>query len=223
MKDKMKIAEIFESIQGEGILTGVPSFFIRTAGCNLACSWCDTPYALDPAQSKEISIDEIVQAAQKSAPSHAVITGGEPLIQKKTWELAARLRDVGLHITLETNGLIAPNNICCDLASISPKLSNSHSGAERAFPFDILDGWLENYPFQLKFVIGSERDIADARSFIQQIGAPIEPHDILLMPLGTSVDEMNAVTPLILCACRQFGYRYCRRLQIDLFGNKRGT
>src|SRR5260370_18429506 len=75
----MKIAEIFYSIQGEGMLTGVPSVFIRTSGCNLRCQWCDTPYTSWNPEGREMSQDEILAEARVHQPSHALVTGGDPM------------------------------------------------------------------------------------------------------------------------------------------------
>lgn len=125
----MRISEIFYSIQGEGELTGVPSVFIRTSGCNLRCRWCDTPYASWNPEGEERSIDSILEEVQKHPARHCVLTGGEPMIARGIHELAAALRADGLHITIETAGTIPPSDIACDLASLSPKLSNSTPNA----------------------------------------------------------------------------------------------
>src|SRR5688572_20004036 len=121
----MRISEIFYSIQGEGELTGVPSVFVRTSGCNLRCTWCDTKYASWNPEGEELSIDAIVEQVRTFPARHVVLTGGEPMVARGISELAQRLRDDGLHITIETAGTIAPDGIACDLASLSPKLSNS--------------------------------------------------------------------------------------------------
>ena len=125
----MRIAEIFRSLQGEGLLTGTPSVFVRTSGCNLRCWFCDTPYTSWEPEGEDFSVDEILQrvdgllGADKSC-RHAVLTGGEPMLFAELVPLAAALRQRGLHITIETAGtLYLP--LACDLMSISPKLSNS--------------------------------------------------------------------------------------------------
>src|SRR5205807_10197105 len=102
----MKIAEIFYSIQGEGMLTGVPSVFIRTSGCNLRCVWCDTPYTSWNPEGRDMTIDEIVTAVREHPASHAVITGGEPMIAEPIVELTERLKALDLHITIETAGTV---------------------------------------------------------------------------------------------------------------------
>src|ERR1700690_3084244 len=103
----MHIAEIFYSIQGEGSLIGVPSVFVRTSGCNLRCSWCDTPYASWRPEGEELATDEILRrAGEYAAARHVVLTGGEPMIAPGIVELSRRLRERGLHITFETAGTV---------------------------------------------------------------------------------------------------------------------
>src|SRR5258706_8851752 len=116
----MKIAEIFYSIQGEGILTGVPSVFVRTSGCNLRCQWCDTPYTSWNPEGREMTQDEILAEVRAHQPSHVVVTGGEPMIAPGIVELTQQL---GTHVTIETAGTVY-KPVTCDLMSISPKLAN---------------------------------------------------------------------------------------------------
>src|SRR5689334_3094147 len=120
----MRLSELFYSIQGEGKLTGVPSVFVRTSGCNLRCSWCDTPYTSWKPEGEELSLDEILERVAGYPARHVVVTGGEPMIAPEIVPLTERLRARGLHITIETAGtVVAP--VACDLMSISPKLANS--------------------------------------------------------------------------------------------------
>src|SRR4051812_45183177 len=121
----MLISEIFYSLQGEGELTGVPSVFVRTSGCNLRCNWCDTPYASWSPEGKQMSFEEIVAEVKQHPARHAVLTGGEPMIAKEIRGLAAELKRLGYHITIETAATMAPEGITCDLASLSPKLAGS--------------------------------------------------------------------------------------------------
>jgi len=116
----MFISEIFYSIQGEGELTGVPSVFIRTSGCNLRCDWCDTSYASWEPEGEEMPLDDILGKVKEHPSNHCVMTGGEPMIAKEIGDLCEKLRKMGKHLTIETAGTISPENIACDLASISP-------------------------------------------------------------------------------------------------------
>ncbi len=101
----MKIAEIFRSLQGEGKNQGKPCLFIRLAGCNLDCTWCDTKYARDGGM--EMSLDAILEQVWRVNPPYVCITGGEPLLQAAELEpLLASLRKRGTQIDIETNGTI---------------------------------------------------------------------------------------------------------------------
>src|SRR2546421_2667194 len=104
----MKVSEIFYSIQGEGKLVGVPSVFVRTSGCNLRCTWCDTPYASWNPEGEQRNIAQIVAAVENHPTArHVVLTGGEPMIAKEIRELASAIKITGRHITIETAATLA--------------------------------------------------------------------------------------------------------------------
>ncbi len=224
----MKISEIFYSVQGEGGLVGVPSIFIRTSGCNLRCSWCDTPYASWHPEGEELSIGRILElTAEYRAARHVVLTGGEPMIMPGMVELSERLRERGLHITIETAGTVhAP--VACDLMSISPKLSNStpegvfRTQHERLrIQPDVLRRLIAQYDYQLKFVIANEPDLAEARELIATLDAPA--NKVILMPEGISAEVLNDRGVWIAELCKEHGYRFSPRLHVHLYGNRRGT
>ncbi len=230
----MRISEIFYSIQGEGELTGVPSVFVRTSGCNLRCAWCDTPYASWNPEGNDMSVDVIIAEVTRHPTQFVVLTGGEPLIAKGIHELAAGLRAAGKHITIETAGTVLPKGIACDLASISPKMGNSTPPVSQAKSWhqrheetrhrpEVVAEWVRNYPFQLKFVVSSEADIQEIEALVQALPQGIPHHKVLLMPQGISLEEMSFRNNTIIDLCKSRGYRYCSRLHIDLFGNRRGT
>jgi 7-carboxy-7-deazaguanine synthase len=229
----MRIAEIFYSIQGEGILAGVPSIFIRTSGCNLRCHWCDTPYASWKPEGPEMSIEEILKKISEWDCNHIVLTGGEPMIASDLPELAEALKNQGKHITIETAGTILPNSISCDLASISPKLSNSTPSLERDPAWakkhdstrlqpEVISEWIRKYPVQLKFVVSSENDLAEIKHLRSRL-PPVPLDQILLMPEGIDVKTLAARSPWLVEICKREGFRFCPRLQIELFGHTRGT
>ena len=120
----MKIAEIFHSIQGEGKLSGVPSVFVRASGCNLRCTWCDTPYASWDPEGENLSVEQIVAQVGKYSSKHVVLTGGEPMIMPEIEPLCDHLKARDYHITMETAGTVH-QPVMIDLASVSPKLANS--------------------------------------------------------------------------------------------------
>jgi len=230
----MLIAEIFESIQGEGLLAGVPSVFVRTSGCNLRCNWCDTPYASWHPEGSQLSVEEIIAEVGRYSAHHVVLTGGEPMIARGIRELAEGLKNAGRHITIETAGTIPPEGIACDLASISPKLRNSAPDdrlpeawrarhEELRLQPAVIRQWVENYPFQVKFVIAREDDLTEVAEVVKSIGVPVPGENILLMPEGTAPDVLQQRTEWLTGICQTHDYRLCPRLHIALFGNVRGT
>lgn len=231
----MRISEIFFSVQGEGKLTGVPSVFIRTSGCNLRCQWCDTPYASWKPEGPEMSVEDILREVEKHPTRFCVVTGGEPLIAKGIHDLLQALRAAGKHITIETAGTVSPDGVACDLASLSPKLANSTPSAEQAgaawherhdrarWQPEIVRHWCEAFEHQLKFVISGESDLAEIEGMIAEAGVQTSPENILLMPEGRTIEEQRALALRVVEWCKARGWRYCARLHIELFGNKRGT
>src|SRR6185295_15507830 len=162
-RSAMKISEIFYSIQGEGILAGVPSVFLRTSGCNLRCTWCDTPYTSWNPEGDDLQLDDILDDVRRGGSTHVVVTGGEPMIQQDIMQLTQRLKDLELHITIETAGTVY-QPVTCDLMSISPKLANStptlrEDGRWAAqhdrlrYQPDVLKQLMVEYSYQLKFVV----------------------------------------------------------------------
>jgi 7-carboxy-7-deazaguanine synthase len=229
----MKVSELFYSIQGEGKLTGVPSVFVRASGCNLRCTWCDTPYASWNPEGVEMPVAEIVARAAGFNARHVVVTGGEPLIMPDVVPLCAALKESGYHITIETAGTVyAPAG--ADLASISPKLSNStpvdRDGGRFAAAHDrqrinvdvvqrLMD---EAGDFQLKFVVSTETDLTEIKQLLVQLKR-WTPADVLLMPEGTSAEALDGKAGWVSEVCKREGFRFCARLHVTLYGNRRGT
>src|SRR5690349_4418345 len=191
----MKIAELFYSIQGEGKLVGVPSVFVRASGCNLRCTWCDTPYASWEPEGDKLSVEQIVEQVAAHPARHVVLTGGEPMIMPDIVPLAAALRSRGYHITIETAATVY-KDIAVDLASLSPKLANStptereggrFAGAHERSRMNVpvIQQFIDASPdFQLKFVVWSESDLAEIEQVLNQLRG-WQPADVLLMPEGT--------------------------------------
>ena len=148
-------------------------------------------------------------------------------------ELAEALKKQGKLITIETAGTIPPNRIPCDLASISPKLSNSTPPSSRDPAWakrhettrlqpEVISEWIQQYPFQLKFVVSSENDLAEIKSLLLKL--PKIPVDrVLLMPEGIDSKTLASRSPWLVDICKREGFRFCPRLQVELFGHKRGT
>jgi 7-carboxy-7-deazaguanine synthase len=227
----VKISEVFATIQGEGLLSGVPSLFIRTSGCNLRCHWCDTPYTSWQPEGEDWSVERLAAwTAEHPAYGHAVVTGGEPMIQPELPALTRALRGRGLHITIETAGTMDAD-VACDLMSISPKLANSTPWqrdprwAERhereRINLAVLERLTRDYEYQLKFVVESEADLAEIRSIAGALHAP--PERVLLMPEGIDEAALRERGQWLVELCKQTGYRFCPRLHIHLWGARRGV
>ncbi len=231
----IRIAEIFHSIQGEGRLTGVPSVFIRTSGCNLRCWFCDTPYASWNPEGEFSEVDHILSQAKQYACRHVVITGGEPMIYPELPWLVASLRQHGMHVTIETAGtLVHDPPLQCDLMSISPKLSNStpdsliagswqaQHQATRHQPGIVRKLIETNFEYQLKFVVGSILDAEEVLEYLDELKA-YDRDCVMLMPRGVTSQELRAQASWLAPWCIQRELRFCDRAHIHWFGNRRGT
>ncbi len=227
----MKISEIFYSIQGEGTLVGVPSVFVRTSGCNLRCTWCDTPYTSWQPEGEERTVSSIVEEVNGYGASHVVITGGEPMIAPQIEELTEELAGQrAQHITIETAGTVDAH-VRCDLMSISPKLANSTPHTrdngrwadqhERLrYQPEILRRLIQLYPYQLKFVIAEPADLQQVNAIVSEIGA--SRNRVVLMPEGVDAGALAERGRWLAEIAKQEGFRMTPRLHIDLWGNRRG-
>jgi 7-carboxy-7-deazaguanine synthase len=227
----VKIVEVFYSVQGEGMLTGTPSVFVRTSGCNLRCTWCDTPYTSWSPEGVEMSVPDVLAEVRRHPCTHVVVTGGEPMIQPAVAELTNALHDSGLHITIETAGTAwAP--VACDLMSISPKLANStpldREGGRwvamherlRHQP-DVLRRLMAEYPYQLKFVIAAPEDMKEVERLIGEVDA--DRSRVVLMPEGIDVGTLTERGRWLVEICKERSYRFSPRLHVMLWGNRRGV
>ena len=222
----MIISEIFYSLQGEGRLTGRPSLFIRTAGCNLACNWCDTAYARHPAAGSDLTLEAIMaQLAAWPQADHCVITGGEPTLQPEALvELTQRLAPRGFHITIETNATNPPPaGLVCHLASLSPKLH--HAGPQVPPPDPAtIRRWLAGGDHQLKLVCAGRRDLPQILALKAALGRALAPDALLLMPLTLPDAAASRICrDEVVQLCLEYGFSYAYRLHLELFEGRRGT
>lgn len=229
----MKVAEIFHSIQGEGKLTGVPSVFVRASGCNLRCTWCDTPYASWEPEGELLAVEEIVSRVESHNTKHVVVTGGEPMIMPEIAPLCDALFELGHHVTIETAATVF-TPLKLHLASLSPKLSNSTPHDREGGRFadmhekhrlniNVIQQFIDtSREFQLKFVVANERDLVEIEQILAQL-KNVTPADVLLMPEGTDAATLDSRAGWLGAICKRTGFRFCPRLHIALFGNTRGT
>ena len=207
----MKIAEIFYSLQGEGALVGVPSVFVRTSGCNLRCSWCDTPYTSWRPVGEEMTVEAILDQVRQHPASHVVVTGGEPMIAPEIVKLTELLTP--RHITIETAGTVF-QPVRCDLMSISPKLANSNQPEIQRLKPEVLKRLMQAYEYQLKFVIAGPEDLPEMEALLEAITA--DRGKVILMPEGTDAAVLRERSAWLAEICKQRNYRYSPRLHIDL-------
>ena len=196
-----------------------------------------------------MSVEAVLKKLTVWNCDHVVLTGGEPMTAPDLPELATVLKKQNKHITIETAGTILPNGTPCDLASISPKLSNSTPSPERDPAWakkheanrlqpEVISEWIRKYPFQLKFVVSSENDLAEIKDLLSRLktfvapplkrvwseeGPPVPFHQILLMPEGIDSKTLASRSPWLVEICKREGFRFCPRLHIELFGHTRGT
>jgi 7-carboxy-7-deazaguanine synthase len=229
----MRISELFYSIQGEGKLAGVPSIFVRASGCNLRCTWCDTPYASWTPEGPETPVEQIVRKVGEFNSRHVVLTGGEPMIMPDVQDLCRALRAQGHHITIETAATVH-RPVELDLASLSPKLANSTPWQREGGRFapaherqrinlPVIQQFIDNSPdSQLKFVVAAEQDMKEIHAILERL-RNWAPADVLLMPEGTSADVLDSRAGWIADVCKRTGFRFSPRLHVALYGNTRGT
>ncbi len=145
-------------------------------------------------------------------------------------KLVQELKAVDKHITIETAGIAFIPDLPCDLMSISPKLSNSEptdpelsaTHEDSRLDIAVLQELLDNYEYQLKFIVDSQEDLPEIQQTIEKIGG-VNPEKVKLMPQAATRDELLAKSPMVADICKQTGFAFCQRLQVLLWNNKRGT
>ncbi len=226
-------AEVFASIQGEGVSAGVPSVFIRFAECNLVCGFCDTKYTWDwERHDRDQSVldmpeDELVaRVTTLAAPAtmNVVITGGEPMLhQEDLGRLLPRLRALGMTIEIETNGTIEPTpelRGLIDQWNVSPKLVGSGNKASARLRQGPMSWFASEDKAKFKFVIVADEDIAEVVGLVRTYA--IAPDRVLLMPEGTDEDALRRRSAMLAAACQHHGFRFGTRLHVLIWGAERG-
>ena len=227
----MRVAEIYLSKQGEGVLSGTPSVFMRSSGCNLRCHFCDTPFTSWEPEGDDRSVEEIFTSIQEFDCQHIVLTGGEPMLYAELVPLCEKLGDAERHITIETAGTLwLP--VRCDLMSISPKLSNSapqhveprwakrHEQSRHAPR--VIRELTTNYVYQLKFVIATEADVDEVIEYLDEF-PEIDRDRVMLMPEGVDQVRLSTIARWLEPLCAKHGFQFCPRLHIQWYGAQRGT
>ncbi len=228
----MRIAEIYQSIQGEGLLTGRKSVFVRASGCNLRCWFCDTKFASWKPQGSDISVEDIVAQVLLLDCEHVVITGGEPMLFSELIPICEMLSAEQIHITIETAGTLHLP-VECDLMSISPKFAGSAPSSTEQPKWnirhqntrhqpDVIRELISNYDYQIKFVINDPQEFQEVESYLMEFPM-IDEQRVLLMPQAVSREQMQQAALWLEPFCKKNGFTYCPRMQIEWFGMKQGT
>ena len=229
----MKISEIFRSVQGEGVYIGVPSTFVRVAGCNLSCAWCDTEYAgANAADFRHLGVEEIGGEALRYGTRHVVITGGEPLIYRhEIKKLCEFLHQKRKYITIETNATLFASGLKADFLSLSPKLPSARQ--KNAVKLHVIRNFLKNYRCQLKFVVDGERDLAACMALLSKLKG-YRFDGPILQPVGAFGRYRDKLAALVRKVCidenqyseffREYkNFRVLPQLHRVIFGAKRGV
>jgi len=208
----MKVCEIFHSLQGEGVTIGLPTSFIRLAGCNLDCKWCDTAYAKE--EGEEMALDDILAGIEKHDCSLVCVTGGEPLHQKDTPRLVDALIERGYLVILETNGSKSVEVLqCSDGLMVSLDIKCPSSG--EADKMDMSNIELLSPNDQLKFVLADESDYEYARKII---GEHKPACSVIMTPVGGT--ELRELAEWVLRD--KLKVRVLPQLHKIIWGNERG-
>ena len=206
----MKVSEIFYSIQGEGVNIGIPSIFIRLAGCNLKCEFCDSKYSWT--EGKEMTVHDILKTIEGYNCTHLVLTGGEPTLQLSEIERFLCVRNKFLEIEIETNGTYKVPEPWFETITVSPK--------KQAIDEQILRDYNNYKNTYFKFVICDKIDFSFWDDIIHDLG--LSPEKVIMMPEGVDDNKIKETAKWLVEVCKTHNYRFSPRIQIWLYGNKRG-
>jgi 7-carboxy-7-deazaguanine synthase len=210
----LRISEIFHSLQGEGVLIGTPTVFVRTCGCNLECVWCDTAYAREE-EGTEMSLSDVLKRVSDCGIPFVCLTGGEPLLQKDIYEMIDVFLKNSFHVSIETNGSVSLEEVPCsnDLL-ISMDIKCPSSGMSGRMMMENLE--LLSPADQLKFVVADEKDLLFAEKILKEHGVLCH---VILTPVGGL--DLRPVAEWVLR--KKLRVRVLPQLQKIIWGQRRGV
>jgi organic radical activating enzyme len=226
----LRLSEVFDSLQGEGVNVGKPCRFVRLALCNLHCHYCDTKYTWDferydyEREVREVSVDEVAAQVESAPARHVVITGGEPLLQQRALAQVLERVPSDVFVEIETNGTRVPLPSLIsrvDQWNVSPKLASAGDPEELRIKPDALLALRGSGRAFLKLVVKTERDRDEAEALRQRFG--FERDRTLLMPEAATRDELEQHGPQVAAWAQALTVRYSGRLHVALWGGRRGT
>lgn len=228
--DVLRLSEVFDSLQGEGVNVGKPCRFVRLALCNLHCHYCDTKYTWDFEQFdygrevREASLPSVVQQLLEAPAGHVVVTGGEPLLQQRALAKVFERVPAELFIEIETNGTRVPLPSLLERVNqwnVSPKLSSAGDSEALRIRPDALVALRDSGRAYLKLVVKSEQDRDEAEALRERFGFARER--TLLMPEASTPEELQARSPQVAAWSQALSVRFSSRLHVTLWGGRRGT
>jgi 7-carboxy-7-deazaguanine synthase len=228
------VSEVFgPTFQGEGPSCGRRAGFIRLMGCNLTCSWCDTPYTWDASrfdlhkEGKRMTVAQIVERVSEGGPELAVISGGEPLLHQRqeAWvPLLDGLAKAGLLIEVETNGTQEPDLTTQDRISrfnVSPKLAHGGDELDKRFKPAVLRTLAMTGSAIFKFVVRDAADLDEVAELIDR--AQISDDLVWIMPEGTTAAVISQRLAELAGEIVERGWNVTTRLHVLAYGDKRGV
>ena len=225
----MQVNEIFKSIQGEGPNFGKPAIFLRTAQCNLKCTWCDTKYTWDwknydfQKEVKEMTIDEVKDAILDLEIKHLVITGGEPLLQQDDLADLLSFLKPDFYVEVETNCTILPNKMLTDLIdqwNVSPKTKNSRNPLELCENNECYYFFANQENCFFKYVVENESDIPEIKKFVTKYNIP--ENRVQLMTQASTKEEISMKEKSISELAKLHNFSFSPRLHVAMWGSQRG-
>jgi 7-carboxy-7-deazaguanine synthase len=234
----VRVAEVFgPTIQGEGPSTGRRAGFVRLGGCNLSCSWCDTPYTWDWSgkngtvydPSEELyraAVAELVDQVLAMDVPLAVITGGEPLVQAgAVTDFATALVAAGMDVEIETNGTLVPPGALLENRrvrfNVAPKLANSGDPENRRVRLDALRALASRPDTAFKFVVCDTAELDEVADLVERAGVPAA--QVWLMPEGTDAATLDGRITGLAEAAIERGWNLTTRLHVLAWGNRRAV
>ena len=220
----MQVNEIFKSIQGEGPNFGKPAIFLRTAQCNLKCTWCDTKYTWDwknydfQKEVKEMTIDEVKDAILDLEIKHLVITGGEPLLQQDDLADLLSFLKPDFYVEVETNCTILPNKMLTDLIdqwNVSPKTKNSGNPLELCENNECYYFFANQENCFFKYVVENESDIPEIKKFVTKYNIP--ENRVQLMTQASTKEEISMKEKSISELAKLHNFSFSPRLHVAMW------
>ena len=226
--DSLKVSEIFSSVQGEGPSVGRPCTFLRLAGCNLHCEWCDTRYTWDWQRynySENVTVMSLRSVvAQLESSERVVVTGGEPLIQASALEALLEQLSPQTQVEVETNGTFAPTPGLWKRVTqwnVSPKLAHAGDPESARINWRVLRSFANNKQAWLKLVVRDRSDAEEGKKLATELAWP--KLRVQLMPEARTRQTLRERSRALVPVCSSLGYRLSPRLHLELWDGARGV